>query len=216
MKKLVLLLFALVLTGCSIFKTQESLITEPVLLKQSPFPTIPESLSDKDLDLYCEMLIGDDGKVVRAKLLTSSGDETWDYLAEASLIKWEFSPALLNGDPIEILVRRKIKLQYVEPQSITLAEILCNRQSEAESIYTELVKGKDFDEAAKKYSVSSTKDLGGYLGKVDIRYYCKEIRQVLSDLSEGEFTKPVTYGEYFVIFKRLKETKENIKVNLIF
>lgn len=161
------------------------------------------------------MLIDKDGKVERAKLITGSGDKAWDYLAETSLLKWEFSPALLDNDPVEILVRRKIVLQYVEPQAIALSEILCERKSAADSMYSMLTAGSNFSKLAKEYSVSPTKDQGGYLGKVDIRYYCKEIRQILSNLSEDEFTKPVVYGEHYVIFKRMKDNNGNVNVNLL-
>jgi len=39
---------------------------------------------------------------------------------------------------------------------------------------------------------------------VDVKHFSDKISLALSQLKEGEFTKPLSYGEHYVIFKRLK------------
>jgi hypothetical protein len=210
--KYTLLILMLLISGCSVFKTETSM-TEPVLLKQAPLPQLPRSLADTDVNLLCELLIGKDGIVKRAKLLKSSGDATWDYLAEDSFMKWVFSPALLDGEPAEILIRRKVKFLYLEPEIIMLGEICCRNIDEAEKVYKELQSGENFSKLARQYSISPTKEQDGIVGKVDIRYYTKNIRGTLAVLKEDEYTKPVQYGDHYVIFKRLAVSKENVQLD---
>jgi hypothetical protein len=213
MKKMysVLLVLIVLFSGCSIFKPHEVAMTEPALLKQAPLPAIPQSFTNKEPEIICELLIGKNGAVKRADLVNSSGDTGWDYLAQQSFMKWEFSPALLDGEPIEVLIRRKIKVAYVEPEVMVLAEICCKDLKEAEVVYSALRGGTGFNELVKKYSISPSKDNDGMVGKIDIRYYAKPIRNELTSLSEEEYTKPVAYGEHYVIFKRLKDKKNGLE-----
>jgi len=212
MKYGIFLIVLVLFTGCSIFKTHDTTMTEPVLLKQAALPDIPQSLANKDVEIIAEFLIGKDGLVKKAKLKKSSGDATWDFLAEESFKKWEFSPALLDGESIEVLIHRKIKLFYTEPELIQLAEITCKDKREAESVYAALKSGADFTTLVEKYSTSPTKGKAGALGKVDIRYYSKDIRNILSELNEEEFTNPLPYADHYVIFKKLKDTNNNTQV----
>jgi hypothetical protein len=207
MKIVLSFLIVLMLTGCSIFRPTEDSINEPKLLKQSTLPGVPVSLATQELEIYCEMLIKEDGSVGRAKLLKGSGDKTWDYLAEQSLLKWEYAPALYNGKPIQMLVRRNIRVVFAKSEEIPLCEIACDDIAVAESVYNALKLGADFAEMASKYSINPSKDNGGFLGKVNIHYYSGKIKAIISNLSEDEFTRPVPYGQHFVIFKRLRQNK---------
>lgn len=213
MKYTFVLVLFLLISGCAVFQTHESSMTEPVLLKQAPIPPLPESTSSTEPEIYCEMLVGENGHVKRAKLLNSSGDEAWDLLAQQSFLKWEFSPALLDGEPMDIVIRRKIKVSYMEPDVVTLAEICCKDINDAKDAYKILSEGGDFSKVVKQYSVSPSKEKDGIIGNVDLRYYTKEIRSTLSSLSIDEFTKPVPYGDHYVIFKRLKDDKEKVQVD---
>jgi hypothetical protein len=212
MKYLNILVLLVFLSGCSTFQSDSSM-TEPVLLKQAPLPSLPQTLTNKDVELVCEFLIGKDGKVNRVKLLNSSGDENWDYLAQSSFVKWEFSPALFNGEPIEILIRRKVKLYYMEPRILRLAEICCKDQKDADSVYSALKAGAKFSEMVNKFSISPSKENDGVVGEVDIRYYTTKIRTSLSSLSEEEYTKPMPYGDHYIIYKRLKGNKSNVELD---
>lgn len=202
MKKIITLICVVVLTSCSIYRTETDTITEPRLLKQSSLPAVPASLYNQKFEFFCELVIDENGNVQRAKMLRSSGDKLWDSLATISLLDWKFTPALLNGTPIKKVIHNKISVMIVEPIIISLSEILCENREAADSLYSVLLNGRNFAELAKKYSISTSKEIGGYLGPVDIQFYTKEIRQILNHIKENEFTKPLSYGNYYIIFKR--------------
>lgn len=193
----------LFIAGCSIFKPDEPVLIQPKLIKQYALPPLTQSIYSDYFEFLCEMLIDTKGDVERAKLLTGSGDETWDTLAVQSLLKWKYQPAMLDGYPIKLLVRTKIRVMFSDPVFISLAEIELENSLLADSVYNELLKGKEFYELAGKYSVSPSRNNKGVLGDVNIKLYSKNIASVLFELKPGEFTKPLKYGEHFIIFKRL-------------
>lgn len=207
MKRLFFLLFLLALSACSLFKPTGNLTTEPILIKQAPLPEIPASLQYQDFSFICEMLIDENGNVESARLIEGSGDKSWDSLTVLSLLNWQFSPLVHETVPLKKLIRRRVNVIFTEQNQIELAEIIINSLAEAESIYTALTKGENFYKLAEQYSISDSKINRGKLGKVDIHLYSKYISRVLEKLKVNEFTKPVRYGKYFAIFKRLKENQ---------
>jgi TonB family protein len=205
MKLMFLYLLLFLLTACTFFKTAETDNTEPKLLKQSPLPEIPESIRTLNFQFYCEMIVDESGNVENARLLESSGDKGWDSLAVVSLYGWKFSPAHINGKPIKTIVRRKVNVLFVDAKSITLSEIICKNNSDADKVYNRLISGESFEELARSYSISKSRFIGGYLGSVDIQHYTNDIRNALSKLKVNQITKPLEYGDAFAIFKRLKD-----------
>jgi parvulin-like peptidyl-prolyl isomerase len=143
-------------------------------------------------------------ETVKAKVLTGSGDALWDSLTVISLLTWKFSPAIQDGKPIKLTVRRKFIVMYEKPEIISLAEIQLKDNSLADSVYMALVEGANFFELALKYSISISSQKKGFLGSVDIKQYSKDISRIISTLDEEEFTKPLKFGEHYIIFKRLK------------
>lgn len=194
----------LFIAGCSIFKPDEPVVIQPKLIKQYSLPPLTQSIYSDHFEFLCEMLIDTNGNVERAKLLTGSGDETWDTLAVQSLLKWKYQPATFDGNPIKLLVRTKIRVVFTDPVFLSLAEIELTNILTADSLYKELQKGKDFYELAKKFSVSPSKVNNGVLGEVNIKLYSKNITSALYELKPGEFTKPLMYGDHFIIFKRIE------------
>lgn len=205
MKTLVGILILLFISACSLFQTAEKRITEPGLIKQAPLPDIPQALQNQDIRFYCEMIVDIEGNVEAAKIIESSGDKNWDSLVAISLMNWKYSPALVNGKPMKFLLRRKVNVLFAEAKNIKLAEIICSNSTDADSAYNKLLSGEDFAETARKFSISPDKNKGGFIGEVDIQHYSNHISRVLSKLKINEFTKPVEYGIYFAIFKRLKD-----------
>ena len=110
MKKNIFICFFIITSGCSVFQPDDSNLIQPKLLKQSDLPPITESLSPDYFEFYCEMQINVNGDVERAKLLTGTGDEVWDSLAALSLLEWKYTPAIFDGHPIKLVVRRKVKV----------------------------------------------------------------------------------------------------------
>ena len=204
MKKIIFICLFMITSGCTVFQPDESTLIQPKLLRQSELPPLREFLFSNIFEFYSEMLINTNGDVERAKLLTGSGDETWDSLAALTLLDWKYTPAIYGGHPIKLMVRRKIKVVFVEPKVLSLSEIQLNNLSQADSVYRALISGADFTTLVLKYSISSTREIKGYLGDVNIKHFSDNISVALSELDEGEFTKPLRYGENFIIFKRLK------------
>lgn len=203
MKISTLLSVILFISGCALFQPEETNVIQPKLLKQASLPPINVAIYSDDFEFTCELLIDEKGNVEKARLLTKSGDALWDSLTTLSLYQWKFSPATANGIPIRQLIRRRIKVVFEQPELIPLAEIQFKSYREADSVYNALISGARFEDMALKYSISPSKAKGGSLGNVDIKQYSKEISRVLQKLKEGEFTKPLAYGDRFVIFKRI-------------
>lgn len=196
-----LFLFA---SGCSVFQPEESTLIQPKLLKQSDLPPIKESLSTDYFEFYCEMQINVNGDVERAKLLIGTGDVVWDSLAALSLLEWKYTPAIFDGHPIKLVVRRKVKVVFVEPKIILLSEIELSDSIKADSVFTALKGGADFISLVQKYSISPTREKNGMLGQINLKHFSNEISTALNELEEGEFTKPLHYGDHFIIYKKLK------------
>ncbi|OGU59048.1 MAG: hypothetical protein A2523_05050 [Ignavibacteria bacterium RIFOXYD12_FULL_36_8] len=111
----------------------------------------------------------------------------------------------MNGLPIKSIIRRKFIVMFEKPFLMSLAEIQVKDLASADSIYKALVNGADFSEMAVKHSLSSSRELKGYLGKIDVNHYSKHIFDILKKLDAGEFTEPLSYGDNFIIFMRLVE-----------
>lgn len=204
MKNLFLVFSFLIISGCSIFQPEEANVIQPKLLKQSTLPSLRSSYDYDKFEFLCEMLVNEKGDVERAKMLSQSGDAIWDSLAALSLLQWKFTPATINGTPVKLLIKRRIKVMFEKPDIKILAEIQVDSYEKADSIYYALKSGADFNGLVRKYSISATKEKNGLLGAVDIKHYSTEIFLALDKLDEGNLTKPLSYGASFIIFKRLK------------
>jgi|YelNatPaOPRAMG01_1025707.scaffolds.fasta_scaffold04726_9 TonB family protein len=203
MKTIILFALATLLGGCSLFNPREDEITPPKLLESYRLPVVPISISDNYFELRTQMTIEKDGTVYNVSLLNSSGDKSWDSAAIASMMKWKYSPAYFNGKPIKTIVHQTIKIKFADPIYMLLGEVLCNSINEADSVYKALEYGEDFSKVALKYSISSSRSNGGIIGKIDIRRYPEEIQHILMNLGENRFTHPISYGDKYIIFKRL-------------
>lgn len=192
------------ITGCTVFQPEETALIQPKLLKQSELPPLRQSTFSNYFEFYCEMQINIHGDVDRAKLLTSSGDAVWDSLAELSLLKWKYTPAIYDGHPIKLLISRKIRVVFAEPMIFSIAEIQLDNRETADSVYQALLNGADFSLLVQNYSISDSRTKNGFIGNVNVKHFSEDISFELSQLKEGEFTSPINYGEHYIIFKRLK------------
>lgn len=204
MKKFFFICLFLLASGCTVFQPEESTLIQPTLLKQSELPPLRESITNNYFEFYCEMMIDTNGNVLRARILNGTNDPIWDSLAVLSLMDWKYTPAIYGGHPINLLVRRKVKVVYAEPRYITLAEIQCDSREVADTVYTALLNGIDFTSLVLTYSTSSSKARNGLIGDVNVKYFSDDISLAIRKLNEGEFTKPLSYGNHYIIYKRLK------------
>ena len=175
----------------------------PRLIEQEPFPPMSAALLAAHSELDVRLLIAEDGSVLKAQLLSPSGDAVWDTLANARMEQWKFSPAIQNGKPISMWINFHARVKCETPVYIELAEIECESVSIADSVYALLRAGEDFNLLVSSFSISKSKGNHGDLGRVDISRYGENVKQVLAKLKESEFTEPLAMGEHFVIFKRM-------------
>lgn len=203
MKASILIFVLFLLNGCAIFQPEETEIIQPKLLKQSSLPPITSAIYSDNFEFTCELIVDEKGDVEKAKLLTPSGDPTWDSLATLSLLEWKFTPATANGIPIKQLIRRRVKVIFEQPEIIPLAEIQLNNYQLADLVHNAIINGANFSDMAKKYSLSNTKHKGGMLGNIDIKQYSNNISNILHRLKDGEITEPLVFGDRFIIFKKL-------------
>jgi len=86
-------------------------LIEPSLV-YGPKPTIPDDLLGSDLDttLQAVFTVHANGNV-DVKLLKSSGNEELDSIALGTAKTWKFSPATLDGKPVEQQVRLNVEFQ---------------------------------------------------------------------------------------------------------
>jgi len=203
MKPYIILICLVILTGCSSVK-QTTINHAPVLLVQHPFPSVPLSLSQPDIMLSAEILIREDGSVTDVRMLRGSGIKEWDSIAAATIRTWEYSPMRADNKPVSCWVHQKMRVRIAEPILYSLSALLFPSYEIADSFYTNLAEGRKFEEIAN--SVTHSPSLGQYIdiGKVDIYQYSDFIRNSLTNLSEGDFTKPIKYDDHYIIFKRVQ------------
>lgn len=204
MKKIIFICLFLIIPGCKVFQPDEQAYIQPRLIKQAELPPLQVSHFRDSYDFICEMRINCCGDVERAKILTPSGDAKWDSLAQLSLLNWKYSPAIYEGHPIELTVKRRVRVIFEQPRYYSLAEIEVQNYSKADSIYNALLAGADFAKLCKTCSCSKSKEKNGMLGNVNINHFNDDIKTQVAVLSEGEFTKPLAYGEHFIIYKRVE------------
>lgn len=203
MKHLVFILCLGCFIGCS--STQQTTDDSfPKLLTRTPLPVIPSTVIQPYFELDMVLFILEDGTVANIRLRRASGDAAWDSLAVASIKQWRFTAARFENRSVSTWFRLKLTVKYANPIYLPLAEILCNREEDADSVYAALERGEDFGELAMKYSAAPSRLMRGLLGEVDINLYAENIFKAIHQLSVGEFTKPLKFGEQFVIFKRLQ------------
>ncbi|MDP3149562.1 MAG: peptidylprolyl isomerase [Ignavibacteria bacterium] len=204
MKHVVFILCLGCFIGCS--STQQTTDNSfPQILTRTPLPVVPTSISQPYFEIDMVLFILENGSVGNIKLRRASGDSVWDSLAVASIRQWHFIPARFESRIISTWFRLKLTVRYANPIYLPLAEILCNTKEDADSVYQQLLRGEDFGELAMRYSVAPSRLMRGMLGEVDINLYAENIFNIIQQLPVGEFTKPLKFGEQFVIFKRLQK-----------
>ncbi|MDR3610856.1 MAG: energy transducer TonB [Ignavibacteriaceae bacterium] len=202
--KLAVILFCLgILSGCSSVQ-QTSDKNAPVLLVQRPFPAFPISFFKPNIFLDADIYIRDDGTVSNVILKTGSGIKSWDSAATAIISTWQYSPMRVNNKPAACWIHQKMKVISAEPIIYSLSALLFPTYQIADSIYTDLIGGSNFEEIAK--NISLYPELGRHIemGEVNIYQYSELIRNSITNLSEGEFTKPIKYDDHYIIFKRVQ------------
>ena len=110
------------------------------------------------------------------------------------------------------------KFDEKEVNNLLLSEIIftINEKNELESKYESIKKSINeigFEETARIYSLSDSKKSGGSLGWIYKNQLSKEIKDELSNIKIGEFTKPIITSGGFLILKLNNIKTENVKID---
>ncbi len=204
MKYLLVFLLCLTLIGCAM--ETEVLLPDvyPRLQNYNSIYYPGTDLAVKEITVRALLSITDHGDVVKVDLPKSSGSAALDDTIKNSVYRWKYSPAEYKGKPISILISQKIMIQFQQPVSYDLAEIVVARVSLADSIIQQLRLGKDFDILAKEYSTAESSKIGGMIGKINLNDLSQELFTPVSQLVPGAWTDPLPVKDQYVIYKRLK------------
>jgi TonB family protein len=197
----------LTLIGCHATQQSTVLPTQPQLLRSTPLPPLTSPTAVLGLKLNVMFRILSDGTVGEVNLLTPSGDPKWDTLALRSMKQWRFTRIHHDGGPAETWVRYPVLVQpqIKEPVVMTLGELSAATEREADSLYTLIENGADFDALALNAPGTSAGDQKSYLRTLDIASYPSAVRDDLRRLREEEVTRPLRVDNRFVIYKRYRD-----------
>jgi parvulin-like peptidyl-prolyl isomerase len=139
-------------------------------------------------------------------IVKGTEDTLWNAQAAETIRHWKFLPAMSDGKPVQMWFHLQTNVHFARPVNFTLAQIVCNSQKDADSVYTALEHGNSFTELAKTYSRDSASRVNdGTMGMMNIYALPQELRRPIEDLSVNEYTEPIGYGNLFFIFKRLPQ-----------
>ena len=110
------------------------------------------------------------------------------------------------------------KFDEKEVNNLLLSEIIftINDKNELDTKYEAIKKSINeigFEETARIYSLSDSKKSGGSLGWIYKNQLSKEIKDELSNIKIGEFTKPIITSGGFLILKLNNIKTENVKID---
>jgi TonB family protein len=202
--KYVIAFLLMMLVGCTASRQTDVPFEQPELISTAPLPPLASVSSAGGLNLRVLLHVMEDGTVADAKLLESSEDPGWDSLALQSMKQWRYTPPRRNGTPFNIWVRQLVVVQLQEPIVMTLGELVCSNRQKADSLYSLIENGADFDGLVKQTPGASSNEGGGSRGAVDIAVYPRHVRDQLKKLREDQVTRPLRVGLNYVIYKRFK------------
>jgi TonB family protein len=189
--------------GCSVGSKSESPVLKIDLLEKYPIPLIPEKIFHPNMRFYTKLFIDTTGCVADARLISSTGDTEFDAQLIESLKNWRYEPVVYNGKAIKLWVNQDLQVVIADQLYMHLELILCSNEKEASGIYDSLKMGKSFSELAQKYSIDRSKSKYGNLGNVNIYLFPENIQQKVKSLELSTFTRPISYGKNYAIFKRI-------------
>ena len=208
MRPFIILFCVTILAACSSTQQISEDLQLPELIHQTPLPDFPKRIIAPNLRIDLEILVAEDGTVHYVNLDNDYGEPAWDSGVVAAIRQWKYTPARYKGTPIRLWLHQSAIIQFSSPHLLSLAEIVCTTKEEADSVYALLKEGCKFCDAAKRYSVSNSRSNDGVLGEVNIHSYPKYIQNILEKLDEGTFTEPLKYESKYIIFFRMKISRD--------
>lgn len=133
------------------------------------------------------------------------------------LIFVKFSSKIsINKEEIKKRLISEVK-QYSKSYMVSEIFFEASGSDQVENIYKKIVKtieNDGFDNAVLSYSSSNTANSGGQLGWIGEEALNENLRNILNEMNEGEYTKPITVPAGFLVLKIDKIKKEKINQNI--
>jgi TonB family protein len=202
----VALVLAILFGGCATTERSQTPPLTPELISMTRLPILPQSFIRPGQEvrrlnvLFC---VAGDGTVEDIRVLSSSGDSTWDNAAEDSMKHWRFAPLDESGS--HLWVRRDLIVKAQDPVVMSIGELVAGSKDEADSLYALLLHGASFDKLA--HPPSTVPSIEQWQpGLVDIACYPCQIREELLKLGVNDITAPIRLGTHYVIYKRFESS----------
>ena len=82
---------------------EEGLVAPTLLETVLPTYTPAAKRAGIEGDVYFEVVVNDEGKVVEPKLIRGIGDQGLDEAALAAIVQWRFDPGTKDGEPVHVI-----------------------------------------------------------------------------------------------------------------
>ena len=118
----------------------------------------------------------------------------------------------------DLMSKELEKINEKKVENLLLSEIIfkINEKNELELKYESIKQSINeigFEETARIYSLSDSKKNGGNLGWIYKNQLSNEIKEEISKINIGDFTKPIVTSGGFLILKLNNSKTENIKID---
>ena len=204
--------------------SKKSIIREKVkkieINKNFKNPSVPDNYIEQILKNIYQKIGIENIKIFKSYLKENNID--YEYVKDKIEIETLWNELIIAKFSSKIIIdeeeiKKKITAESKKySKSFLVSEIFfeTSNSDQIENIYKKIaktIKNDGFDKAVLTYSSSSTANLGGQLGWIQEETLNENLRNIFSEMNEGEFTKPIAVPAGFLVLKidKIKEEKVN-------
>jgi len=204
--------------------SKKSIIREKVkkieINKNFKNPSVPDNYIEQILKNIYQKIGIENIKIFKSYLKENNID--YEYVKDKIEIETLWNELIIAKFSSKIIIdeeeiKKKITAERKKySKSFLVSEIFfeTSNSDQIENIYKKIaktIKNDGFDKAVLTYSSSSTANLGGQLGWIQEETLNENLRNIFSEMNEGEFTKPIAVPAGFLVLKidKIKEEKVN-------
>ena len=204
--------------------SKKSIIREKVkkieINKNFKNPSVPDNYIEQILKNIYQKIGIENIKIFKSYLKENNID--YEYVKDKIEIETLWNELIIAKFSSKIIIdeeeiKKKITAESKKySKSFLVSEIFfeTSNSDQIENIYKKIaktIKNDGFDKAVLTYSSSSTANLGGQLGWIQEETLNENLRNIFSEMNEGEFTKPIAVPAGFLVLKidKIKEKKVN-------